>query len=90
MRTIRLPLLTGLATLALLIATEPGLSIVWDEGYTLGRIERVRLWFSAMATLPGSLISGRLHQLNSFSSKVLHHQTRPRSVRASICSLIRG
>jgi hypothetical protein len=52
-QTIRLPLLTGLATLSLLIATEPGLSIVWDEGYTLGRIERVRLWFSAMANPAG-------------------------------------
>jgi 4-amino-4-deoxy-L-arabinose transferase-like glycosyltransferase len=33
---------------ALLIATGPSISIVWDEGYTLGREERVRQWFAAM------------------------------------------
>ena len=49
MRSFRFPFLIGLATLALMIGTEPGMAIVWDEGYTLGRIERIRLWFSAMA-----------------------------------------
>ena len=32
----------------LMFATEPRLSIVWDEGYTLGREARVRLWFRAL------------------------------------------
>lgn len=36
------------ATLALMLATEPRLAIAWDEGYTLGREERVRLWFRAL------------------------------------------
>ncbi len=36
--------LVCVATLALMIATEPMLAIVWDEGYTLGRQERVRQW----------------------------------------------
>jgi hypothetical protein len=36
------------ATLFLLIATEPRLAIVWDEGFTLGREERVRQWLRAM------------------------------------------
>jgi hypothetical protein len=31
-----------------MLATEPALSIVWDEGYTLGREERVRAWFTAL------------------------------------------
>jgi hypothetical protein len=31
-----------------MIMTEPFLSIVWDEGYTLGREERVRTWFRAL------------------------------------------
>ncbi|HEY2154640.1 MAG TPA: glycosyltransferase family 39 protein, partial [Isosphaeraceae bacterium] len=38
----------ALATLALMLATEPRLAIVWDEGYTLGRENRVRLWFRAL------------------------------------------
>ncbi len=33
------------ATLALMIATEPRLSMGWDEGYGLAREARVRLWF---------------------------------------------
>lgn len=48
MRNLRLVILVSLGSLALLIATEPGMSIVWDEGYTLGRLERVRLWVSAL------------------------------------------
>ncbi len=36
------------ATLILLVATEPRLAIVWDEGFILGREERVRLWFRAV------------------------------------------
>ncbi len=38
----------ALATLALMLATEPRLAIVWDEGYTLGRESRIRLWFRAL------------------------------------------
>ncbi len=38
----------GLATLALMLATEPRLAIVWDEGYTLGREARLRTWFRAL------------------------------------------
>ena len=34
--------------LALLVATEPRLAIVWDEGYTLGRETRIRDWLRAM------------------------------------------
>jgi 4-amino-4-deoxy-L-arabinose transferase-like glycosyltransferase len=37
------------ATLILLLATGPRLAIVWDEGYTLGREQRLRLWFRALA-----------------------------------------
>lgn len=40
--------LVGLATLAVLVATEPRLAMVWDEGYTLGREARVRTWFRAL------------------------------------------
>ena len=42
-------LLVGLATLALMLATEPKLAIVWDEGFTLGREARIRDWFRAVA-----------------------------------------
>ncbi len=38
----------ALAALALMLATEPRLAIVWDEGYTLGRENRLRLWFRAL------------------------------------------
>lgn len=39
---------TSLATAILLLATEPRMAIVWDEGFTLGREERLRCWFRAM------------------------------------------
>lgn len=42
----------ALATLALMLATEPSLAIAWDEGYTLGRQERVRSWLKALADPP--------------------------------------
>jgi 4-amino-4-deoxy-L-arabinose transferase-like glycosyltransferase len=41
-------LVVALATLVLLVATEPRLAIVWDEGFTLGREERVRDWLRAV------------------------------------------
>jgi 4-amino-4-deoxy-L-arabinose transferase-like glycosyltransferase len=48
--------LLGLAvaavSLLLLVLTGPSLAIVWDEGYTLGREQRVRWWFEAMADPP--------------------------------------
>lgn len=37
---------------AVMLATEPRLAIVWDEGYTLGREARLRLWFRALADPP--------------------------------------
>lgn len=43
----------GLATAVLMLATEPSLAIAWDEGYTLGREARLRLWFHALADPPG-------------------------------------
>ncbi|WP_246196403.1 glycosyltransferase family 39 protein [Aquisphaera giovannonii] len=43
--------------LALMLTTEPYLVIVWDEGYTLGREERIRQWFAAMGR-PASYASG--------------------------------
>jgi hypothetical protein len=39
----------GLATAVVMLATEPRLVIVWDEGYTLGREARSRSWFRALA-----------------------------------------
>ena len=41
-------LAVALGTLALMVATEPRLAIVWDEGYTLGREARIRDWFQAV------------------------------------------
>jgi 4-amino-4-deoxy-L-arabinose transferase-like glycosyltransferase len=35
-------------TLAIMVLTEPSLTIVWDEGYSLGREARVRTWFRAL------------------------------------------
>lgn len=32
-----------------MIASEPPLAIVWDEGYTLLRLERVRAWFHCLS-----------------------------------------
>lgn len=44
--------LVGLSAFAgialLLIATGPSLAIVWDEGFTMGREERIRMWLSAL------------------------------------------
>jgi 4-amino-4-deoxy-L-arabinose transferase-like glycosyltransferase len=42
----------GLATAVLMLATEPSLAIVWDEGYTLGREARLREWFRALLDPP--------------------------------------
>ena len=42
----------ALLTAILMIATEPKLAIVWDEGYTLGREARLRLWFRALTDPP--------------------------------------
>lgn len=41
-------MVVGLTTLVLMLATEPHLAIVWDEGYTLGRETRLREWFRAL------------------------------------------
>jgi hypothetical protein len=38
----------SLVTAALMLVTEPCLAIVWDEGYTLGREERLRGWCRAL------------------------------------------
>jgi hypothetical protein len=38
----------SVATLGLLLATAPRMAIVWDEGFTLGREERVRMWLRAL------------------------------------------
>lgn len=35
-----------------MVATEPRLAMVWDEGYTLGREQRVKEWFVAMSDPP--------------------------------------
>ncbi len=45
---LRAGLFAGLLTFLGLLATEPTLAIVWDEGYTLGREQRVRWWFQAI------------------------------------------
>src|SRR5208337_1247586 len=41
-------MVVGLTTLALMLATQPRMAIVWDEGYTLGREARIREWFRAL------------------------------------------
>jgi len=38
----------SLATAVLMLATEPRMAIGWDEGYTLGREERLRDWFRGL------------------------------------------
>jgi hypothetical protein len=38
----------SVATLVLMLATDPHLAIGWDEGYTLGREARLRDWFRAL------------------------------------------
>ena len=42
----------AVGTLILMIATGPRLAIVWDEGHVLGRENRIRLWFRALADPP--------------------------------------
>ncbi len=42
----------ALATLALMLATEPQMAIGWDEGYTLGREARLRDWFRLLGDPP--------------------------------------
>jgi 4-amino-4-deoxy-L-arabinose transferase-like glycosyltransferase len=38
----------SIATAILMLATEPRMAIVWDEGYTLGREARLRDWFRGL------------------------------------------
>jgi len=52
-RLVMTSMVVGLTTLALMLATEPRLAIVWDEGYTLGREARLREWFRALRDPPG-------------------------------------
>jgi hypothetical protein len=52
-------LLVATATLALMIATEPRLAIVWDEGFTLIRLARVRAWLRALPDPAGAAASWR-------------------------------
>lgn len=40
--------LAGVATFVFMLATQPFLQIGWDEGFTLGREARIRLWFRAL------------------------------------------
>ena len=42
----------SLATAALMLATEPSMAIGWDEGYTLGREERLARLVSWPARSP--------------------------------------
>ena len=42
----------ALLTLALMVATEARLPIVWDEGFTLIRLARVRAWLNAVRDPP--------------------------------------
>jgi 4-amino-4-deoxy-L-arabinose transferase-like glycosyltransferase len=38
----------SVATAMLMLLTEPQMAIAWDEGYTLGREERLREWFRGL------------------------------------------
>ena len=42
----------AIGTLVLMIATEPRLAIVWDEGHSLSREARIRMWLHALADPP--------------------------------------
>ncbi|HEX8200282.1 MAG TPA: hypothetical protein VF590_07330, partial [Isosphaeraceae bacterium] len=56
------------ATLTLMIATEPRLAIVWDEGFTLGREARLRWWFHAVRDPRGFAASWRPPELELVQS----------------------
>lgn len=43
---------SGLVALAVLVATEPGLTIVWDEGEYLARALRLGEWLRLLAAVP--------------------------------------
>jgi hypothetical protein len=46
--SILLSLGISLATATIMLATEPRMAIVWDEGYILGAAERIRPWVEAL------------------------------------------
>src|SRR5438045_3382164 len=46
--TVLMYLAVASISLAIMVLTEPFLTIVWDEGYSLGREARVRTWFGAL------------------------------------------
>jgi hypothetical protein len=45
-------IVVAFATLTMMVATEPRLAIVWDEGWTLIRLQRIRAWARAFADPP--------------------------------------
>jgi 4-amino-4-deoxy-L-arabinose transferase-like glycosyltransferase len=49
LRLIVVSMAVGLATAIVMLATEPRMAIVWDEGYTLGREARLRDWFRGLS-----------------------------------------
>ncbi len=49
LRLVAVSVAVALMTAIVMLATEPRLAIVWDEGYTLGREARLRDWFRGMS-----------------------------------------
>ena len=71
-----------------MLATEPRLAIVWDEGYTLGREARLRDWFRALADPPGFAARGG-RRPRSWSSRTRRRRPGPASsIPARSCSSI--
>ena len=66
----------------LMLATEPRMAIVWDEGYTLGREEGLRDWFRALRDPPDSPPTGSLDRRtrNWFSDHPATPPPRPRQL----------
>jgi hypothetical protein len=65
----------SLATAILMLATEPFMAIVWDEGYTLGREARLREWFSGLRDPAG--FAARWQPLPADQELVQDDKTRP-------------
>ncbi len=61
--------LVSVLTMVVMLATEPGLAIVWDEGYTLGRQERLRLWSRAVRDPQGFSATWKARRFHQRSSK---------------------
>ena len=78
-------LAVALLTLILMVATEPLLPIVWDEGFTLIRLGRMRHWILAVRDPESYAANWNAHRVAISWRDVVRLPERARSTRGRSC-----